>query len=60
MDGAGTAQSYAAEFGSGHAKYVAQEPKQRRVCVDIDRVVGTVDLDQKGHGCLVSCRWLDP
>ena len=36
----------------------SQEPKHRRVCVDIDRVVGTVDLDRKGHGCLVSCRWL--
>src|ERR1700676_3801538 len=59
MDGAGTAKSCAAaEFGAGHAEHVAQNPKQRRVCVDIDRVVGTVDIDGKGHGGLVRCWWL--
>src|ERR1700730_18310347 len=59
MDSAGTAKSHAAaEFGPSHAEHVAQDPKQGRVRVDIDCVVGTVDLDRKGHGCLVRCWWL--
>ena len=46
MHGAGAAQrGSAAEFGAGHAKHIAQHPKQRRVGVDIDAVCGSVDFD---------------
>src|SRR5689334_19036996 len=45
MHGAGAAQRLAAaELGSSHAQYVAQQPQQRCVAVDIDLMGCAVDL----------------
>ena len=50
MDGAGSAQSHAAsKLGSGQPEDVAQYPKQRRVTVDIDYVIHSIDFDCVGH-----------
>jgi len=50
MHRACSAQGFAAaEFGAGHTEHVAQYPKQGRVAVDIDLVIGVIDFDLKGH-----------
>jgi hypothetical protein len=40
----------AAELRAGHADDVAQHPEERGIAVDIDGVIGSIDLDRKGHG----------
>ncbi|MNF73831.1 hypothetical protein D3C84_558450 [compost metagenome] len=50
MHGAGAAERHAAaELGAGHAQHVAQDPKQRRVGVDVDAVLSAIDLQGEGH-----------
>jgi hypothetical protein len=40
----------AAELGPGHTENVAQDPKKGRVAVDVDGVIGSIDVNLKGHG----------
>src|ERR1700730_2508128 len=55
MHGAGAAQRHAApEFRAGHAQYIAQHPKERRVTIDIDDVWFSVDFDAECHGTFSS------
>ena len=50
MHGASAAQRRAAtEFRAGHAEYVAQDPEQWRVAINIDTTRGSVDFDCEGH-----------
>jgi hypothetical protein len=50
MDGAGAAERHAAaEFRAGHTQHVAEHPQERRVAVDVDRAIGSIDLDGEGH-----------
>jgi hypothetical protein len=50
MDGAGSAQRQAAsKLGPGQPEDVAQYPEQRRVTVDIDYVIRSIDMDCVGH-----------
>src|SRR5262245_36917601 len=37
---------------SGQAERVAQHPQERSTAVDIDAVLGAVDFNGEGHGCL--------
>src|SRR5262249_10709053 len=37
---------------AGHVEHVAQHPQERGVAVDVDSVVGTVNLEGEGHGHL--------
>jgi hypothetical protein len=53
MDRAGATQRHAAaELGAGHAEHVAKHPERRRVVVDVDALVCSVDFDIDGHRCL--------
>src|SRR5262245_15793801 len=49
---------------SGQAERVAQHPQERSTAVDIDAVLGAVDFDGEGHGCLSdfgpSREWVSP
>src|SRR6185312_17320530 len=50
VHGTGAAKRHAAaELCSGHAEHVAQDPKQRRVAVNIDAVRVSIDFDCKSH-----------
>lgn len=50
MDGAGAAEpSATAVFRALQIDGVAQDPKQRRVAVNIDRVHSTIDVERIGH-----------
>src|SRR5262245_28627245 len=52
-DGARAALGNAAPIlCSGQTERVAQQPEERRAAVDINAVLGPVDLDAEGHGCL--------
>jgi len=42
-------------FRSGHAEHVAQDPKQRRVAVDIDAMRISVHFDLEGHDNYPRC-----
>src|SRR4051794_16161252 len=51
MHGASAAQRHAAaELGASHAEHVPQYAEQRRVAVDIDTALNSIDVDGKAHG----------
>jgi hypothetical protein len=50
MHGASATQRHAAtELRAGHAEYVAQNPEQWRVAINIYTTRGSVDFDCEGH-----------
>jgi aspartate-semialdehyde dehydrogenase len=55
MNGAGAAQGPTApEFCARHSQYVADNPQQRRVAIDIYAVVDAVNPGREGHRDLVN------
>ena len=50
----------AAEFGAGHAKNIAQDPKQRNVAIDIHRPILAIDFDLIGHWGLSNQKGTQP
>src|SRR5258707_3406135 len=50
MHGASAAQRHSAtEFRARHAEHVAQNPKKRRVAIDVDGMAHAVDVDRVWH-----------
>jgi hypothetical protein len=43
------------EFRAGQTEHVTQDPKQRRVAVDVDAVRASVDFDREGHDAISFC-----
>jgi hypothetical protein len=40
------------EFRTRHPQHIPEHPQQRRVAVDINRMISSVDLERKGHVAL--------
>jgi len=54
LDSAGAAERHpAAELRAGHSEHIAQYPEQRRVAIDIDGAIDTIDFDLERHGYLL-------